>query len=164
MPTVPLRHCLAPGCPVRVSRGYCPTHTHRVDRSRRLARTLTYSESWWRKWRLSFVTLLIQAGIAPVCGAHLPGGPVTTHSRCQAEGVLTGASADGTSLHLNHAPELTEAEQHDRSIVCDPLRIELLCASCHNALSPAYLAHVGGTPLDVTGEGGGVEMLRRTRP
>ncbi len=151
MPTAPLRPCLTPGCPARVTRGFCPTHTRAVDRSRRTARTLTYSESWWRRWRPTFVASLIQAGIPPVCGAHLAGGPVTTHSRCQVDGLMVGASADGSSLHFNHAPELTEAEQGDRSIVCDPLRIELLCASCHNALSPSYLSHLGGTRRDPEG-------------
>ncbi|MGE0450855.1 MAG: hypothetical protein AB7Q29_14875 [Vicinamibacterales bacterium] len=80
--------------------------------------------------------LLIRAGIAPVCGAALPDGPQTTHSRCRARGALVSKNPDGTDLHFNHWPPLQPHERGDRRAVCDPRRIELLCRTCHNAAEP----------------------------
>jgi hypothetical protein len=51
---------------------------------------------------------------------------------------MTMTSADGSQLAMNHEPALEEWERHDRSRVCDPLRIELLCAACH-AAAPSSL-------------------------
>lgn len=77
--------------------------------------------------------MLIEAGVSPVCGATLPGGPQTNDSQCQASGLLTFQSADGSDLQQDHEPRLTEAERRDPHAVCDPLRIQLLCRSCHSA-------------------------------
>lgn len=132
MPDAPLRPCASgPSCPNRVKRGRCPDCTQKQGRSRRTARTLRYDERWWRAFRRHYIDLLVLAGVAPVCGAHLPGGPAPTVSQCHAEGIITGTSTRG-SLHLHHEPPLTEAEQHDRAAVCDPMRIVLACDSCHN--------------------------------
>jgi hypothetical protein len=75
--------------------------------------------------------MLVEAGVAPVCGAVLPGGPVTTDSRCQALGWTIFSSEDGSSLHLDHEPALTAEERRQPEIVCDPLRIQLLCKIDH---------------------------------
>lgn len=75
--------------------------------------------------------MLIEAGIAPVCGAVLPGGPQTHDSSCQAAGVQTFANPDGSSLHLDHEPPLTDAERQDARSVCNAFRIQLLCSADH---------------------------------
>ena len=133
MPEAPLRLCATSGCPSRVKRGHCRAHQQRRDRRRRTDRTLTYSESWWLAWRKQFISELVSLGIAPVCGAALPDGPVTRDSRCKALGLLVFTSQDGSALHLDHEPALLEHERQDRDAVCTPLRIQLLCASCHSA-------------------------------
>jgi hypothetical protein len=78
-----------------------------------------------------FPSHLVVANVAPVCGATLPGGPQTTDSRCRSLGLLTFYNEDGTALHGDHVPPLRDEERHDRRAVCDPLRIQLLCAACH---------------------------------
>jgi len=70
-------------------------------------------------------------GILPVCGARLDGGPQGDHSECRRLGLTTFQSADGTSLHVDHDPPLTDLERSDPERVCDPLRVQLLCAECH---------------------------------
>ena len=85
----------------------------------------------WEGFRVVFIGLLVAAGIAPVCGATLPDGPKTQDSECRRLGLQTFASADGSSLHLDHDPPLQPSERRDASRVCDAARIQLLCASCH---------------------------------
>jgi 5-methylcytosine-specific restriction endonuclease McrA len=72
--------------------------------------------------------MLISAGIAPVCGAIVPGGPTTRDSRCKADGLLTSGS-----LHFDHEPPLRDDERGDRRAVENPRRIQLLCGDCHRA-------------------------------
>lgn len=91
----------------------------------------------WRAFRLYFIGLLVAAGIAPICGAALPDGPQTSHSRCKAHGLETWRSADGSDLHLDHEPGLLPHERIDSLKVCDPKRIQLLCAACHTAKTAA---------------------------
>lgn len=81
--------------------------------------------------------MLEVANILRVCGATLPGGPQTMHSQCKAHGRQTVRSQDGSDLAYNHEPPLQDWERSDMRRVCDPRRIELLCAECHNALAPA---------------------------
>lgn len=131
MPTAALRPC-AGNCGAKVSHGRCPSCSRKQAATRRAGRTLTYAEPWWRAFRTAFVGLLQRQGIAPLCGAKLPDGPTHNPSLCKQQGLKTYASSHG-SLHLHHEPALTEAEQADRSIVCDPNRIILLCDTCHNA-------------------------------
>jgi len=95
------------------------------------ARGYTYRD--WQPFRRRFFDLLVDACLTPVCGAVLPTGPRTEDSRCQAQGLLTFTSADGSSLHLDHEPPLSPNERTDTAAVCDPHRIQLLCLSCHNA-------------------------------
>jgi len=84
----------------------------------------------WRAFKVWFINRLIVRHITPVCGAHLPGGPKTTDSRCHAAGLL-----NGDNLHLDHEPPLRPEERVDRRAVCDPMRVQLLCQSCHAAKS-----------------------------
>jgi len=70
--------------------------------------------------------MLVEAGIPPVCGAALLGGPTGGWSRCKEEG-----RSNGADLHIDHQPKLSQAERQDLAKVCDPLRVELLCRSCH---------------------------------
>ena len=76
--------------------------------------------------------MLITAGVAPVCGAALPGGPAMTASRCKAAGLLVDRNVDGSALHVDHDPPLTREERSDWRIVCDPTRVGLLCKKDHS--------------------------------
>lgn len=129
MPTQALRPCSG-GCGALVLRGRCQACARRQEQRRGTASERGYDADWLR-FRPRFLAKLIEEGIAPVCGARLPTGPNTKHSACQAEGFLTFASADGSSLHFDHDPPLREDERQRRDVVCDPDRIVLLCASCH---------------------------------
>jgi len=71
---------------------------------------------------------LIALDIPPVCGAVLPTGPQTQDSQCKQAGVW-----NAESLHLDHEPPLTAAERQRHEAVCDPNRVQWLCASCHDA-------------------------------
>lgn len=127
MPTAALRPC--PGCRTAlVARGRCASCAKAQDTRRGTSTERGYG-SYWRRFRPQFIGMLVEAGIAPVCGAALPEGPQTKDSQCKAQGLYT---LDG--LHLDHEPPLTEAERKVRAIVCDPRRIQLLCgARCHQA-------------------------------
>jgi hypothetical protein len=136
-----------PAAPERICAGTCgKTITTRRDKCDKCARTTEQQRgsasargygSQWARWRLQFIAALVRQGIPPVCGAVMPGGPQTTHSQCQAAGLWTGTSSHGESLHLNHEPPLTDDERQKIRVVCDPRRIELLCAACHGALAPS---------------------------
>ncbi len=142
-PEAPWRRCSGPGCPAlgafARTRGRCPACTRRSNRQRREGRSFDYSAAWWRSWRIWYISLLVAQGIVPVCGARLPGAPLTPVTACQEAGLMTGASEDGSGLHLHHEPELTEAEVTDRAAVCQPLRIVLTCRGCHSAITRARL-------------------------
>jgi hypothetical protein len=131
MPTGALRPC--PGhCGTLVTKGRCAACARVQNIHRGSARRRGYDAAW-EAFRPVFIGRLVALGIAPVCGASLPSGPRTNDSACRATGLLIFTSADGSSLHFDHDPELTERERHDRQAVCDPARIQLLCASCHSA-------------------------------
>lgn len=98
-----------------------------ADRRRGSAHDRGYTASW-RRFIGYFRRLLLREGIAPVCGAALPGGPTMSESRCKAEGRLSAVR-----LHLHHDPPLTRAEREDKRAVEDPLRVGFLCQRCHNA-------------------------------
>ncbi len=119
---------LPPGTP-------CPTC--RATRPKRPTASARGYNRAWLYFKPAYVGMLITLGITPVCGAALPAGPDTQDSKCKAARLLTWASRDGSALHLDHVPPLTDAERRDESKVCDPLRIQLLCASCHNAKDDA---------------------------
>jgi hypothetical protein len=136
-----LRPCLAPGCPALVSSGRCVQHRRHQDRHQGTSYQRGYTSSKgsaWRLFRRRFMAALVEAGLAPVCGAALPDGPQTDDSRCKAAGRLTFISDDGTGLHLDHEPELSEAERAaatsgDRAAFDDDRRVQLLCSACHAA-------------------------------
>ena len=71
---------------------------------------------------------MIRLGIAPVCGAALPGGPPMTDSQCKAAGRL-----NASRLHLDHNPPLRPEERQDRHAVEDMHRVGWLCVTCHAA-------------------------------
>lgn len=130
--TKALTTCATPGCHVLVASGHCPAHTKARDRFRRDRRTINYAATWWLIFRDQFRQQLLALDILPVCGATLPGGPSAHMSACKAEKRQTLRSADRTDLHFHHEPELTPEEAMDRQKVCDPMRIVLLCRSCHS--------------------------------
>lgn len=129
MPDAPLRPC-AGGCGALVRKGRCEDCRPELDRRRGTAASRGYDQ-FWIAFRRVFIATLLALGILPVCGAALPDGPKTSDSACKAAGLLTFQSADGSSLHLDHEPPLQDHERTDRRAVCDPKRIQLLCASCH---------------------------------
>ena len=95
-PSALMRTCRAPGCPALVAHGRCPTHARQAERRRGSASSRGYDHRW-RQVRERFFQRLIALGIAPVCGARLPGAPMTTDSWCLAEGVLNAAHR-----HVDH--------------------------------------------------------------
>jgi hypothetical protein len=127
-----LRQCLEPTCSALVPSGRCAAHQRRADHGRRATRVLTYSEAWWRRWRASFIQMLVAHDIPPVCGARLSSAPQAYQTLCQLEGRQTLTSEDGTGLHVHHEPELTEAEAINRAAVCDETRTILVCRRCHS--------------------------------
>lgn len=128
---MPLRPCPVPRCPNLTTGGRCPTHAREAEQRRGTAHSRGYTFRDWQPFRRRFFAALVHAGILPVCGAALPGGPQARDSQCRDEGRLTFTSADGSSLHLDHEPELQTWERGDASKVCDLTRIVLKCASCH---------------------------------
>lgn len=139
MPSALLKPCAEPGgCPELVEEGRCATHERKRERFRGSASSRGYT--WeWTKFRARFKEQLIAAGIAPVCGAALPGGPSGADSRCMAEGVL-----EDQRLHLDHSPPLKREERPamagHRRFIDDPLRVRFLCASCHSAVTATQMA------------------------
>ena len=128
-----LRLCPTPGCPTLTVGGPCPVHRRQRERQRGTAHARGYTYTDWQPFRRLHLRRLVEAGILPVCGAALPSGPAPTHSQCHQQGVLTWASLDGSSLHLDHDPPLCESERQDPRAVCDSTRIVLLCQACHAA-------------------------------
>ena len=130
MPTAALHPCHAPRCAALTPGRYCPDHAQPIDNGRATAHARGYTRSWHR-FRRGFVATLANADIMPCCGAALPGGPTTLDSRCKTEGRLTFTSEGHTALHLDHEPPLMPHERADMSAVCDPMRVQLLCSTCH---------------------------------
>lgn len=127
MPTALLKDCAYPGCTVLVDNGRCAEHARAREQWRGTAASRGYDSRWvaFKRW---FINRLIALDLAPVCGARLPGAVETTDSQCKAAGVLTWRG-----LHLDHTPPLREDERQDWAIVCDAMRVQLLCAHCHSA-------------------------------
>ncbi len=126
MPFAVKTSCAVPGCPNLVDSGRCTAHRRQVEQHRGSAAARGY-DSRWQAFRPVFIQMLIDAGIAPVCGATLLTGPRTEDSLCKLERLH-----NGSNLHLDHEPPLTAAERMDPRVVCDPTRIQLLCGPrCH---------------------------------
>jgi hypothetical protein len=128
MPSALLRPCSETGCPELVESGACALHRGDAERYRGTATSRGYDAHWSKVFRPWFIQHLIAVGIAPVCGAALPGGPGMADSQCRAQGVL-----NDRQLHLDHDPPLRDAERRDRRAVEDRFRVGLLCRSCHSA-------------------------------
>lgn len=110
--------------------GRCSACALRKEHRRGTSTARGYGQDWVR-FRPQFLHALTRAGIVPVCGAALPQGPHTQDSECARLGLLTFASTDGSSLHLDHEPPLEDHERQDLRAVCNPARIQLLCQACH---------------------------------
>ena len=130
MPTAALHPCPG-GCGQRVAKGKCATCRRTAEQQRGTASQRGYDQAW-QAFRRQFIGLLLEAGITPVCGAALPTGPKTSDSRCAEQGIWTYTSRDGSSLHFDHEPPLTDAERKVRTKVCDENRLQLLCSDCHH--------------------------------
>ena len=143
MPTAPLRPCPTPRCPNLTSGGPCPDHARQQEQRRGTAHARGYTYRDWQPFRRRFLAALVEAGLVPICGAALPTGPQTRDSACRDAGLFTFASADGSSLHLDHEPALTDDERRSVAAVCDVHRIQLLCASCHQVKTNAEMAGGG---------------------
>ena len=135
MPTALLKACTYPGCPELTEGGPCAEHARAKEQHRGTSSSRGYTASW-RHFKQSFVNRLITLGILPVCGARLAPGP-SPHSYCAANGRLVDRSLDGSDLHLDHDPPLTDEERLNNRAVCDPHRVGLLCAECHNRKTQA---------------------------
>jgi hypothetical protein len=129
MPNAPLRPCTG-GCGARVQKGKCPACARQVERRRGSAHQRGYTKDW-EQFKAYFLSLVVQAGIVPCCGAALPNGPHTQDSQCQQQGLLTMVSRNGHALHLDHTPPLQDWERSDPRRVCDQNRVQLLCFDCH---------------------------------
>jgi len=128
MPTSALPFCSHPGCSRR-SRGACPEHRaarHQATDARRGSRHARGYDSRWVAFVAAFPRLLMAKGILPICGARLSGIP-SPRSMCTKQGRVTLES-----LHLDHDPPLEEWERQRSERVCDPQRVQLLCAACHS--------------------------------
>ena len=145
MPTAAMRPCLGNCHQVgRWPRGRCPACSRQTERAKGTASSRGYG-SRWQAFRPRFIGELIKAGVLPICGAHLPGGPQTHDSQCQAEGIQ-----NGDDLDFDHEPPLTDEERQDVRKVCDPLRIQLLCGSrCHAAKTRRQQLATQGKPRKV---------------
>jgi hypothetical protein len=128
MPSALLKACPGDGgtCPELVASGHCAKHQRLLEQRRGTATARGYDSYWSKVFRPRFMRLLIAAGVAPVCGAALPGGPAMTSSTCRANGLL-----NDRHLHLDHNPPLRPEERAHRHLVCDPLRVGLLCEADH---------------------------------
>lgn len=126
-PSALLRPCAEPLCGALVEHGRCAAHGRVIEQRRGSAHARGYTRAWER-FRVWFKGALIAAGIVPACGARLPGAPVTEDSLCVLAGRL-----NNRRLHLDHTPPLASAERADERAVCDPMRVQFLCESCHNA-------------------------------
>lgn len=134
MPSALLRACAEPGCPELVVSGRCQAHQRATEQRRGSAHARGYTRHWRDVFIPHFRRRLIAAGIAPVCGASLPGGPdLSRVSRCRADGRATWVNRDGTNLHLHHEPPLRPDERANRQAVEDPHRVGFLCDACHDA-------------------------------
>lgn len=126
MPVAATRLCPG-GCGALVTRGRCQACTRRVLPGSTTERGY---DGMWRRFRKRYVSLLVQQGIVPCCGATLPNGPQCGPTECQQQRLITVSN-----LHLDHEPPLRDAERRDPRKVCDPLRVRLLCQREHGMKS-----------------------------
>jgi 5-methylcytosine-specific restriction endonuclease McrA len=134
MPAALLKACPGDGgrCPELVTSGRCAKHQRAVEQRRGSASARGYDRDW-QALAKRFRQRLIAAGIAPVCGARLPGAPVTSHSQCRAQGHLVDDSAHrrryGVGLHTDHIVP----HRGNEALRLDLLNLQLLCKPEHDA-------------------------------
>lgn len=128
MPGALLRPCAGIACPNLVVAGRCPSCRRGSSDAQRGSAASRGYDAGWRRFKVWFIHQLIRHGIVPACGARWPGLSLTGDSQCHAQGRIV---AD--RLHLDHTPPLTDAERSIPRVVCDKLRVQLLCETCHNA-------------------------------
>lgn len=146
MPVAPLQPCSgSPTCPNLTAGGLCPKCAGAREKRRPTAHARGYTYRDWRPFRPRFIAMLVEQGLLPVCGEALLTGPTNRTSACRDAGLLTFASQDGSSLHLDHEPELEDWERAIPAKVCDPNRIVLKCRECHSAKT----ARAGGGDRNV---------------
>jgi 5-methylcytosine-specific restriction enzyme A len=127
VPSALLRACAAPGCAHLVTSGRCPQHAREHEQYRGTAAERGYDHAW-RELTERFRSMLIHAGVVPVCGARLPGAPMTQDSHCQTAGLLVGDGAGGQRLHTDHIVP----HRGDKALMWDVLNLQLLCREDHN--------------------------------
>lgn len=121
MPSAPLRPCL--GCHVPTKGSRCQKCARTVERQRGSASARGYDAKWDRH-RRAFINKLIEQHIVPVCGARLPGAPVTQDSLCAQEGLLTGDHLDTDHIEPHSG--------QDDPRFWDERNLQLLCHTrCH---------------------------------
>lgn len=133
MPTAAVPFCPVAGCPER-SHGPCRTHRaqrHQMTDARRGSRHARGYDQQWVRFVLVFRRMLMDRHLLPICGARLSGTP-SPHSQCAQRGRVTLEA-----LHCDHEPPLEDWERQDPRRVCDPERVQLLCARCHSAKTRA---------------------------
>lgn len=141
-----------------VVKGRCPAcekdhEARRLVNRRHRHGACDYNSTRWRQLRERFRALLIAAGVAPVCGARLPGAPVTTDSTCLAEGRLLGDDAHkaltGHRLNVDHIVP----HDGDEEKFLNVLNLGLLCDRDHNTKSQREGQDAPGAATVQTGRG-----------
>lgn len=139
MPSSPRQPCSTPRCPNTTDRGRCLTCRTRTEQVRGSASQRGYDSYWSKTFVPWFKRQLAGKGIAPACGASLPGGPdMRPFSRCAQEGRLTIEK-----LHVDHNPPLDPWERKHRARVCDPKRVGLLCDEDHGRKTNQEMQRAG---------------------
>lgn len=121
---MPMKRCLnAPRCDNRVRGGYCDRCAREREQERRRTGASPYGARW-RRFAAAFYARLVEAGVAPVCGARLPATPATFDSLCAAESLLVFEDLDVDHIHPH------EGENDAR--MWDVRNLQLLChGRCH---------------------------------
>jgi 5-methylcytosine-specific restriction protein A len=121
--------------------GLCPTHRSAREERRGSAHDRGYTSRWerFRLWFLNRLNALAVRGIGvgAICGGRLPGAPVTTHSRCLAEGRV-----NAIGLQVDHI----QPHRGDQRLMFDPLNLQVLCAQCHAVKTATEDGGFGHTP------------------
>lgn len=73
-------------------------------------------------FKRSVLSEMRAVGVAPRCGARLPGAPITTHSACQRAGRVT----------VGYALDHIVPHEGNRALLFDRLNVQYLCRTCHS--------------------------------